>query len=140
MYLQTNAEFEPISLDSESNVSEDVAKLIIEDRKSIIDVSSNDVFPEEDEKSTSTAMKKFRRVRFNMLREVRRLPERIALEAKMARLPYRERPLDCHEIFCGTSQNALIVSYLVYFAPLVNLHQFWRRTNSFIIYVISFII
>lgn len=112
--LQTNAEFEPVSLDTESTISAegDGAKLVIDDNNHNTDSESHANF------ASLSPMKKLRRVRFSMMREVRRLPERIALEAKMARLPYQSKPIDCHDYLCGTSHNALVFGYLVYFAPL----------------------
>jgi solute carrier family 35 protein F5 len=53
-----------------------------------------------------------RKVRFSLFREVRRLPESIANEAKRARLPYRPPILDCK---CA---NSPLVKYTLYFAPM----------------------
>lgn len=63
------------------------------------------------------AAKKQRRVRFSLWREVRMLPERIAHEAKLARLPYRPPPVDCN---CKMSPA---MKYTVYFAPMVSVLQ-----------------
>jgi len=60
-----------------------------------------------------------RRVRFNLLREVRKFPERIARDAKFARLPYRASIFDCG--ICGPSPaSSPLFNYIVYFAPLVS--------------------
>lgn len=102
-------------LDTESTASEDVAKLIVEE--------------ELTNKVDNTPRKK-RHVRFSMMREVRRLPERISMDAKLARLPYRPRVFDCSDICSGKGKYALWFSYTFYFAPLV---------CDFNLYVLTFI-
>ncbi|CAD5206259.1 unnamed protein product [Bursaphelenchus okinawaensis] len=69
-------------------------------------------YDSEDQMKGMEESKKKRRVRFSLWREVRSLPERIAYEAKMARLPYRPPPIGCN---CRMSAP---VKYTLYFAPL----------------------
>lgn len=59
---------------------------------------------------------KSRRVRFSIFREVRRMPESLEHDAKMARLPY-QNPV----IGCSCISATLAFNYAVYFAPLVGL-------------------
>jgi hypothetical protein len=58
---------------------------------------------------------KKRKVRFSLFREVRRLPERIANEARMARLPYRASTIECD------FKMTPLLRYTFYFAPLVRI-------------------
>ncbi|CAD5208896.1 unnamed protein product [Bursaphelenchus xylophilus] len=67
---------------------------------------------ESEDQSKNPAEKKKRKVRFSLWREVRSLPEKIAYEAKLARLPYRPPPIECN---CRMSAP---VKYVLYFAPL----------------------
>uniref|UniRef100_A0A915DBT1 Uncharacterized protein n=1 Tax=Ditylenchus dipsaci TaxID=166011 RepID=A0A915DBT1_9BILA len=95
----TSAEFEPVQLPSSEVDSELEPALVVVD----------------EENSGDTVMRKLGGLDSPCgFREVRRLPEKIAQDAKLARLPYRPPVLECS----GCTSTSLVFNYIFYFAPL----------------------
>ncbi|KAI1722569.1 protein FAM91A1 [Ditylenchus destructor] len=101
----TAVEVEPVHLPSDSEVEASILSRR-ESRDSVTDVLGSS--------KESYGAKVRRKVRFSMFREVRRLPDKIAADAKTARLPYRPPIINCNN--CGMS--TIVFNYIVYFAPL----------------------